>query len=168
MGPGGLSRERASFDVRDVHQSHYGRICPISTPEGPNIGLVVHLASYAKVNELGFIETPFREVALTAPILRKILLEDFSEKTLKELERKMMSLMKKWQKIGREEGAERNSCSSVLYGNHQLLRCGRRAEIGCRTSELPFRREPTILRKTSCCPCRWRTSSYPCAGNNPY
>jgi len=62
MGPGGLSRERASFDVRDVHQSHYGRICPISTPEGPNIGLVVHLASYARVNPLGFIETPFRTV----------------------------------------------------------------------------------------------------------
>ncbi len=65
MGPGGLSRERASFDVRDVHQSHYGRICPISTPEGPNIGLVLHLASYAKVNPLGFIETPFREVLHT-------------------------------------------------------------------------------------------------------
>ncbi|MBI4231985.1 hypothetical protein HY605_02030, partial [Candidatus Peregrinibacteria bacterium] len=63
MGPGGLSRERASFDVRDVHQSHYGRICPIATPEGPNIGLVVHLASYAKINEYGFIETPFRGVA---------------------------------------------------------------------------------------------------------
>jgi DNA-directed RNA polymerase subunit beta len=62
MGPGGLSRERASFDVRDVHASHYGRICPIATPEGPNIGLVVHLASYAKVNEFGFIETPFRKV----------------------------------------------------------------------------------------------------------
>lgn len=65
MGPGGLSRERASFDVRDVHQSHYGRICPIATPEGPNIGLVVHLATYAKINEYGFIETPFKEVAHT-------------------------------------------------------------------------------------------------------
>jgi DNA-directed RNA polymerase subunit beta len=63
MGPGGLSRERASFDVRDVHTSHYGRICPISTPEGPNIGLVVHLATYAKINEYGFIETPYREVS---------------------------------------------------------------------------------------------------------
>lgn len=63
MGPGGLSRERASFDVRDVHPSHYGRICPIATPEGPNIGLVVHLASYAKINQYGFIETPFREAA---------------------------------------------------------------------------------------------------------
>lgn len=65
MGPGGLSRERASFDVRDVHQSHYGRICPIATPEGPNIGLVVHLATYAKINKYGFIEAPFREVAHT-------------------------------------------------------------------------------------------------------
>lgn len=63
MGPGGLSRERASFDVRDVHQSHYGRICPIATPEGPNIGLVVHLATYARINEYGFIETPLREVS---------------------------------------------------------------------------------------------------------
>jgi len=65
MGPGGLSRERASFDVRDVHPSHYGRICPIATPEGPNIGLVVHLATYAKINEYGFIETPFKEVSHT-------------------------------------------------------------------------------------------------------
>ena len=62
MGPGGLSRERAGFDVRDVHPTHYGRICPIATPEGPNIGLVGHLATYAKVNEYGFIETPYRKV----------------------------------------------------------------------------------------------------------
>ncbi|MCF7844618.1 MAG: DNA-directed RNA polymerase subunit beta [Kiritimatiellales bacterium] len=68
MGPGGLSRERASFDVRDVHQSHYGRICPIATPEGPNIGLVVHLASFARVNEYGFLETPYREVKHTVPL----------------------------------------------------------------------------------------------------
>lgn len=67
MGPGGLSRERASFDVRDVHESHYGRICPVSTPEGPNIGLVVHLATFAKVNKYGFIETPYKEVAHSAP-----------------------------------------------------------------------------------------------------
>ena len=62
MGPGGLSRERAGFDVRDVHPTHYGRICPIATPEGPNIGLIGHLASYARVNEYGFIETPYRKV----------------------------------------------------------------------------------------------------------
>ena len=62
LGPGGLRRERAGFDVRDVHTSHYGRICPIETPEGPNIGLIGRLAAYARVNELGFIETPYRKV----------------------------------------------------------------------------------------------------------
>src|ERR1700680_2795269 len=62
LGPGGLSRERAGFDVRDVHHSHYGRICPIETPEGPNIGLIGSLATFARVNEFGFIETPFRRV----------------------------------------------------------------------------------------------------------
>ncbi|MDO8571365.1 MAG: DNA-directed RNA polymerase subunit beta, partial [bacterium] len=62
LGPGGLSRERAGFEVRDVHPTHYGRICPIATPEGPNIGLVGHLATYARLNEFGFIETPFRKV----------------------------------------------------------------------------------------------------------
>jgi DNA-directed RNA polymerase subunit beta len=62
MGPGGLTRERAGFEVRDVHSSHYGRICPIQTPEGANIGLVNHLASYARVNELGFLETPYAVV----------------------------------------------------------------------------------------------------------
>ncbi|MCE5259000.1 MAG: DNA-directed RNA polymerase subunit beta [Chloroflexi bacterium] len=62
LGPGGLRRERASFDVRDVHYSHYGRICPIETPEGPNIGLIGRLATYARVNEYGFVETPYRKV----------------------------------------------------------------------------------------------------------
>jgi len=62
LGPGGLSRERAGFDVRDVHQSHYGRICPIETPEGPNIGLIGNLATYGQINPYGFIETPYRKV----------------------------------------------------------------------------------------------------------
>ena len=62
LGPGGLSRERANMEVRDVHYSHYGRMCPIETPEGPNIGLINYLASYAKINEYGFIEAPFRKV----------------------------------------------------------------------------------------------------------
>lgn len=62
LGPGGLRRERAGFDVRDVHHSHYGRICPIETPEGPNIGLIGRLATFARVNEFGFIETPYRKV----------------------------------------------------------------------------------------------------------
>jgi len=65
LGPGGLRRERAGFDVRDVHHSHYGRICPIETPEGPNIGLIGRLASFARVNEYGFIETPYRKAYRT-------------------------------------------------------------------------------------------------------
>ncbi len=62
LGPGGLTRERAGFEVRDVHPTHYGRVCPIETPEGPNIGLIASLSTYARVNEFGFIETPYREV----------------------------------------------------------------------------------------------------------
>ncbi|HOQ90719.1 MAG TPA: DNA-directed RNA polymerase subunit beta, partial [Candidatus Hydrogenedentes bacterium] len=62
LGPGGLSRDRAGFEVRDVHPTHYGRICPIETPEGPNIGLMASLATYARINEFGFIETPYRKV----------------------------------------------------------------------------------------------------------
>lgn len=62
LGPGGLSRERAGFEVRDIHQSHYGRICPIETPEGPNIGLIASLSTYARVNALGLLETPYRKV----------------------------------------------------------------------------------------------------------
>jgi len=62
LGPGGLSRERASFDVRDIHYSHYGRMCPIETPEGPNIGLISYLATYARINKYGFIETPYRKI----------------------------------------------------------------------------------------------------------
>ena len=62
LGPGGLTRERAGFEVRDVHPTHYGRICPIETPEGPNIGLINSLATFARVNKYGFIETPYRKV----------------------------------------------------------------------------------------------------------
>ena len=62
IGTGGLSRERAGFEVRDVHYTHYGRLCPIETPEGPNIGLISSLCVYAKINDLGFIETPYRKL----------------------------------------------------------------------------------------------------------
>ncbi len=80
MGPGGLTRERAGFEVRDVHHSHYGRICPIETPEGPNIGLVGHLATYARVNEYGFLETPYlvvkHEVEATKEALTNRIVKD--------------------------------------------------------------------------------------------
>lgn len=72
MGPGGLSRERAGFEVRDVHRTHYGRICPIETPEGPNIGLVSTLATYARVNEYGFIESPYLKVINEAPVKKAV------------------------------------------------------------------------------------------------
>jgi len=74
LGPGGLRRERAGFDVRDVHHSHYGRICPIETPEGPNIGLIGNLASFARVNDYGFVETPYRKVINSVPAKEKKLI----------------------------------------------------------------------------------------------
>ena len=67
LGPGGLSRDRAGFEVRDVHYSHYGRMCPIETPEGPNIGLINSLASYARINEYGFVEAPYRKIDKSDP-----------------------------------------------------------------------------------------------------
>src|SRR3989339_375136 len=111
MGPGGLSRERASFDVRDVHQSHYGRICPIATPEGPNIGLVVHLAAFSRVNEYGFLETPYREVSHKVPLDpdrlagrildadvregHKVIAKEGEVVSLKETAKKIVSILKK-------------------------------------------------------------------------
>ncbi len=108
MGPGGLSRERAGFDVRDVHHSHYGKICPIETPEGPNIGLIGSLATYARVNSYGFIETPYRKVIHKVPntvenLTGRTVLEDITDldgkllvakKTLitREVARKIASL----------------------------------------------------------------------------
>ncbi len=111
LGPGGLRRERAGFDVRDVHHSHYGRICPIETPEGPNIGLIGRLASYARVNEYGFIETPYRKVVKTLAcddarlegrLLRESLVDEKSGEVIaKEGERitsKMFNAIKKTKK----------------------------------------------------------------------
>ncbi|MBN1930243.1 MAG: DNA-directed RNA polymerase subunit beta [Desulfobacterales bacterium] len=80
LGPGGLTRERAGFEVRDVHPSHYGRICPIETPEGPNIGLIVSLSTYARVNDYGFIETPYRVVKDTIVSRNVKFLSAFEEK----------------------------------------------------------------------------------------
>jgi DNA-directed RNA polymerase subunit beta len=82
LGPGGLTRERAGFEVRDVHPSHYGRICPIETPEGPNIGLIVSLSTYARVNEYGFIETPYRVVEKAKVTEQVKFLDAFEEKDL--------------------------------------------------------------------------------------
>ncbi len=102
LGPGGLRRERAGFDVRDVHQSHYGRICPIETPEGPNIGLIGRLASFASVNDYGFIETPYRKIIkshkpddpeLIGRRLREDVKEDDSSKVLGKSEERVTEEM---------------------------------------------------------------------------
>ncbi len=90
LGPGGLRRERAGFDVRDVHNSHYGRICPIETPEGPNIGLIGRLSTYGRVNDLGFIETPYRRVVRTVhntvdQLLNEKLREDVTDPDTSEV-----------------------------------------------------------------------------------
>jgi DNA-directed RNA polymerase subunit beta len=83
LGPGGLSRDRAGFEVRDVHHSHYGRICPIETPEGPNIGLIGSLATYGRINEYGFIETPYRRVVRQLENRPELLVGKFVRGTLK-------------------------------------------------------------------------------------
>ncbi|OGY88624.1 MAG: DNA-directed RNA polymerase subunit beta, partial [Candidatus Komeilibacteria bacterium RIFCSPLOWO2_01_FULL_45_10] len=105
MGPGGLSRERAGFEVRDVHRTHYGRICPIATPEGPNIGLVGHLACYAKVNEYGFIETPFRKVLHDINNDPKITVGKIAREDIIEPESKKI-LIKAGEKIDDQKGKE--------------------------------------------------------------
>ncbi|MFC2050320.1 DNA-directed RNA polymerase subunit beta [Chloroflexota bacterium] len=115
MGPGGLSRERAGFDVRDVHHSHYGKICPIETPEGPNIGLIGSLATYASINDYGFIQTPYRKVIHEVPnkvesLINRTVFEDItgskgnviaSKGTLvtKEIAKKIASLSSKTMRV---------------------------------------------------------------------
>jgi len=111
LGPGGLRRERAGFDVRDVHHSHYGRICPIETPEGPNIGLIGRLASFARVNEYGFIETPYRKVLKSLPSddpalegrgLRGDLLDDDENVLYEDGERITKDMLKEIKKLKRD------------------------------------------------------------------
>ncbi|MBT3189700.1 MAG: DNA-directed RNA polymerase subunit beta [Anaerolineae bacterium] len=111
LGPGGLRRERAGFDVRDVHHSHYGRICPIETPEGPNIGLIGRLASFARVNEYGFIETPYRKIiktlasddpALEGHGLRGDLLDSKDTVIFKDGERITADMLKKIKKLKKD------------------------------------------------------------------
>jgi DNA-directed RNA polymerase subunit beta len=111
LGPGGLRRERAGFDVRDVHHSHYGRICPIETPEGPNIGLIGRLASFSRVNEYGFIETPYRKVYKSFPcdderLIGRAVKTDIKDSKENEIakagERIDEKIFKKFAKIGED------------------------------------------------------------------
>ena len=96
LGPGGLTRERAGFEVRDVHPTHYGRICPIETPEGPNIGLINSLATYARVNEYGFIETPYRKV-VNGKVTDEVMYCRPSKKANITSRKPMQTLMQRWQ-----------------------------------------------------------------------
>jgi len=101
MGPGGLTRERAGFEVRDVHQTHYGRLCPIATPEGPNIGLVNHLASYARINHFGFIETPFRKIIKELAIDDADLIGRFAQVDLQDIKGK--TIIKKGAELSKSD-----------------------------------------------------------------
>ncbi len=113
LGPGGLTRDRAGFDVRDVHHSHYGRICPIETPEGPNIGLLGSLATYAKVNAFGFVETPYRKVRTSISnrsddLVGRMLTQDVREKSRKTIVGKAESvvdedLAKRLRRLGEQQ-----------------------------------------------------------------
>jgi DNA-directed RNA polymerase subunit beta len=104
LGPGGLSRERAGFDVRDVHHSHYGRICPIETPEGPNIGLIGSLATYGRINEYGFIETPYRKVKRTISFDDPQALEEIADADIAS--KSGTVVLKKGKKLTKEALAE--------------------------------------------------------------
>lgn len=106
MGPGGLTRERAGFDVRDVHTTHYGRICPIATPEGPNIGLVGHLASYAKLNKYGFLEAPYRRVLHDIKNDPKITEGKIAREDIYTDEKKTKIIVKAGEKIDRAKAKE--------------------------------------------------------------
>ena len=114
LGPGGLTRERAGFEVRDVHPTHYGRICPIETPEGPNIGLIASLSTFARVNDFGFIETPYRTVTdgkITAEV-----------KFLSALDEEEMSIAQANAPIGEDQRFERDQVSARKHGEFQLVR----------------------------------------------
>jgi DNA-directed RNA polymerase subunit beta len=113
LGPGGLSRDRAGFEVRDVHYTHYGRLCPIETPEGPNIGLISSLCVYAKINDLGFIETPYLKV--------KDAKVDFSEEGIVWL------------------SAEEEEDKMIAQANAPLLKDGDESKSKCRyEADYPF------------------------------
>ena len=133
LGPGGLSRERAGFDVRDVHFSHYGRICPIETPEGPNIGLLSSLASYARINEFGFIESPYRRVYKSLPC---------TSPDLKGTDRKPKTVTDPSGKVivnrGRAVGANRMAALRPVAGRHCDSGAAIRRQQG---HNLPLRRQ---------------------------
>lgn len=123
MGPGGLSRERAGFDVRDVHHSHYGKICPIETPEGPNIGLIGSLATYASIDEYGFIQTPYRKVVHELftndrELLGRTVLEDILDETGKTIIATRNAVTES--KIKKLEKLEPKSVKIIPFASYQI------------------------------------------------
>ena len=113
LGPGGLTRERAGFEVRDVHPTHYGRICPIETPEGPNIGLIASLSTFARVNHFGFIETPYRVVddGLVTDEVR----------FLSALDEEQMSIAQANAVVGPDRRFERDTVSARKQGEFMMV-----------------------------------------------
>ncbi|MFA5612061.1 MAG: DNA-directed RNA polymerase subunit beta [Anaerolineaceae bacterium] len=156
LGPGGLRRERAGFDVRDVHFSHYGRICPIETPEGPNIGLIGRLATYAKVNEFGFIETPYRKVIrsmkgddpnLVNHLLRQNIVDAKNGEVIYETETRVTPAMaKKIKSFGIEDVLVRPFVSDI----YEYMSADREDKYVIAQANAPVNEYNEFLRRNSC------------------
>jgi len=139
LGPGGLTRERAGLDVRDVHTSHYGRICPIQTPEGPNIGLVVNLSSYAKLNEYGIIETPYRKV-VNGKITTEIVYLNAHDESKYNIANAMLSFDPKTMQIneGQVEARSRTNPGYVPKEEVDFVEVAPNQAFSIATSLIPF------------------------------
>ena len=155
LGPGGLRRERAGFDVRDVHHTHYGRICPIETPEGPNIGLIGRMATYATVNEYGFIETPYRKVIKTMKstddLVGRELREDIKDPETDEViaekgERITEDLAEKLAKLDRDVILVR----PFVTDDYQYLSADREDKFVIAQANAPLNDHNEFVRRVSC------------------
>jgi len=155
LGPGGLRRERAGFDVRDVHHTHYGRICPIETPEGPNIGLIGRMATYATVNEYGFIETPYRKVLKSLKpsddLLGRELREDIKDPETDEViaekgERITKALANKLSKLERD----RILVTPFVTDDYQYLSADREDKFVIAQANAPLNEHNEFMRRVSC------------------
>jgi len=155
LGPGGLRRERAGFDVRDVHHTHYGRICPIETPEGPNIGLIGRMATYATVNEYGFIETPYRKVLKSLKpsdeLVGRELREDIKDPETDEViaekgERITEALAKKLSKLERD----RILVTPFVTDDYQYLSADREDKFVIAQANAPLNEHNEFMRRVSC------------------
>ena len=156
LGPGGLRRERAGFDVRDVHYSHYGRICPIETPEGPNIGLIGRLAAYASVNKYGFIETPYRKVLrslkgndpnLVNHLLRQNIVDSSTGEVIFEAETRITEEMA--EKI-RDLGIENVLVRPFVTDEYEYLSANTEDKFVIAQANAPLNEYNEFLRRNSC------------------